>query len=279
MNSSPAVAMNIWKPRIKENNTELPKDFVPLPYTVHIGRGKVCSEATGNRRLKVIVDSFLQEYRKASTKIEKSVIVSKIVDIVHDACPVGAFVKFQKGKWWEVGDCAAREKVGSMLRDALSEKYRSSSKAKLARRKQAKEAVYEAAKSNVINAILSIKHEDTTETDDDAADEKITQEKETPKKQSPEEPSSSCATTMPTTKTNSNKLPIRTDEEERSTRTEARILWDLKQEKSLIEVPSTSTTTAATTSQHPIGCAPIQISSFYDINYNSNAVGLQWYSL
>lgn len=251
MNSAPSAAMNIWQPRIREKNTELPQDFVPTPYTVHIGRGKMCSDATGNRRLKVIVDSFLGEYKKASNKMEKSVIVSKIVDIIHDACPVGAFVKFQKGKWWEVGDYAAREKVGSMLRDALSEKYRSSSKAKLARRKQAKDEVYEAAKSNVINAILSIKHEDISDSDDDD------EEKGTPKKESSKS-SQSCPNT-PTKK----KLS--------STQTQK--LHDLKQDKAM---EFSATTTVGQMSN----CAPIQISSFHDMNYNGNStVGFQWYGL
>ena len=80
MNSAPSAAMNIWQPRIREKNTELPQDFVPTPYTVHIGRGKMCSDATGNRRLKVIVDSFLGEYKKASNKMEKSsgLLITKV---------------------------------------------------------------------------------------------------------------------------------------------------------------------------------------------------------
>mmetsp|Transcript_19821 Transcript_19821/g.48700 ORF Transcript_19821/g.48700 Transcript_19821/m.48700 type:complete len:280 (+) Transcript_19821:303-1142(+) len=279
MNSTP-FAMNIWKPRVRESTTELPEDFVPQPYTVHIGRGKVCSETTGNRRLKVIVDSFLQEYRKATTKIEKSVIVSKIVDIIHDACPTGAFVKFQGGKWWEVGDYAAREKVGSMLRDSLSEKYRSSSKAKLARRKQAKQAVYEAAKSNVINEILNIKHDEEEHdtaaedsTDDKAKESEEKQESSSPKKQSPKSTPGSSLTSSLSTKKN---FP---------TPTEAPVLRlqrDLKHDKALQQISSSAATTSTTTpsfrSLHS-NCAPIANPSFYDINYGSAAVGLQWYSL
>jgi hypothetical protein len=126
---------------------------------VHIGRGKICAEATGNRRLRVIASSFLEEYKAASTKIQKSVIVSKIVDVIQDACPVGAFVKYQDGRWWEVGDFTAREKVGSMLRDYLSDKYRSSSKAKLARRKKARQD--SKTKKSMVVTILEIKSKDT----------------------------------------------------------------------------------------------------------------------
>lgn len=151
-------AMPIWTPRVRDHKSPLPEDFVPQPYSVHIGRGKICAEATGNRRLRVIASSFLEEYKAASTKIEKSVIVSKIVDVIQDACPVGAFVKYQDGRWWEVGDFTAREKVGSMLRDYLSDKYRSSSKAKLARRKKARQD--SKTKKSVVVTILEIKSKD-----------------------------------------------------------------------------------------------------------------------
>jgi hypothetical protein len=165
-------AMTIWTPRVRDHRSALPEDFVPQPYSVHIGRGKICAEATGNRRLRVIASSFLEEYKAASTKIEKSVIVSKIVDVIQDACPVGAFVKYQDGRWWEVGDFTAREKVGSMLRDYLSDKYRSSSKAKLARRKKARQD--SKTKKSVVVTILEIKSKD-------ALDQQQLQQEETKK--------------------------------------------------------------------------------------------------
>ncbi|KAG7337299.1 hypothetical protein IV203_030155 [Nitzschia inconspicua] len=133
-------------PTLRSNNPDHPRDvafqlppaFSPLPYSVLIGRGKACTEATGNKRLKVIVSTFLEEYSKAANRIEKSIIVSKIVDMVREACPVGAFIKQENGHWWEVSDHMARERVGSMLRDSLHEQYKSSSKSKLARRRNNK---------------------------------------------------------------------------------------------------------------------------------------------
>ncbi|CAJ1967618.1 unnamed protein product [Cylindrotheca closterium] len=261
MNSTPSFAINIWKPRVRESNTELPEGFVPLPYTVHIGRGRVCSEATGNRRLKVIVDSFLQDYQKAKTKIEKSVIVSKIVDIVYDACgSAGAFVKYQGGKWLEVGDYAAREKVGSMLRDALSEKYRSSSKAKLARRKQVKKQVYQAAESNVINAILSFKHEEESTASPTFTDKKTAEKAKEPssKKQGPKSAlSSSSSFSWSPTKTHlptPSGLPV--------------LRPDLKQDKDSTPKPTEFSFLSNT--------APISRSIFDDTSYHGPSAAAEF---
>lgn len=136
MNNSLPLLSHGDKTRAREKKSQLPHDFEPFPYSVLIGRGKACTEATGNKRLKVIASTFLDEYRQAAeSRIEKSIIVSKIVDMVRDATPRGAFIKQEDGVWWEVSDHAARERVGSMLRDLLHEQYRSSSKSKLAKRK------------------------------------------------------------------------------------------------------------------------------------------------
>ena len=118
----------------------LPKEFVPGQNSVICGRGKVCSSAPGNRRLKKILDAYLKPYSECKSKLEKSSIVSTIVNMVKQSSPVGAFVKFEKGLWYEVEDSVAREKIGCMFRDALPSQYRSSTKAKLARRRACKEA-------------------------------------------------------------------------------------------------------------------------------------------
>jgi hypothetical protein len=120
----------------RDQKSQLPHDFIPSAYSVLIGRGRACTEATGNKRLKVIISIFLEEYSSAQTRIAKSMVVSKIVDMVRDACPVGAFIKQERGVWWEVSDSTARERVGSILRDLLHEQYKSSSKSKLARRRR-----------------------------------------------------------------------------------------------------------------------------------------------
>merc|ERR1711862_685431 len=79
----------------------------------------------------------LQIYGEATTKFEKSMIVSEVLDEVRSRCNVdGGFVKPDgNGGYYEVGDHLAREKVGQSLRDGLSSKYKSSAKSKKRRQK------------------------------------------------------------------------------------------------------------------------------------------------
>jgi hypothetical protein len=119
--------------RNKNCKIQLPANFIPTESTVICGRGKACTTSIGNRRLKSIVNSFLKPYSVAKNKLERSAIVSSIVGAIKRGG--GNFVKCEDGIWWEVDDAFAREKIGCMLRDYLHIQYRSSAKAKLARRK------------------------------------------------------------------------------------------------------------------------------------------------
>jgi hypothetical protein len=114
----------------------LPPGFLPAPYTVVIGKRKFHSGFIGLQRLRILATTVLPKYAEAKSKKEKSEVISGIVKTIRDACPVGAFVKFQDGRFWDVDDYAAREKVGYVLRDLLHSKYRSSSKSKSAIRHQ-----------------------------------------------------------------------------------------------------------------------------------------------
>jgi hypothetical protein len=115
----------------------LPGVFEPSPYSVVCGRGRKSSEAFGNRRLNVIASWYVKRYSNATKKEEKSGIVTEIMEVIRSACPDSrhAFVKQTNGKWWRVQNLHAREKVGTVLRDCLHSKYKSSTKSKLAKRK------------------------------------------------------------------------------------------------------------------------------------------------
>eukprot|EP00339_Tiarina_fusa_P020081 CAMPEP_0117020650 /NCGR_PEP_ID=MMETSP0472-20121206/15677_1 /TAXON_ID=693140 ORGANISM="Tiarina fusus, Strain LIS" /NCGR_SAMPLE_ID=MMETSP0472 /ASSEMBLY_ACC=CAM_ASM_000603 /LENGTH=199 /DNA_ID=CAMNT_0004725925 /DNA_START=94 /DNA_END=693 /DNA_ORIENTATION=+ len=117
----------------------LPVDFQPTPYTVLFGRGKKCTQACGNRRLRVTAMMFLDRYAKAETKDQKSEIVTEIQGTVQASCPGGrgAFVRENsEGHWIEVDSIMAREKISQVLRDLLHTKYRSSVKNKIAVRRK-----------------------------------------------------------------------------------------------------------------------------------------------
>jgi hypothetical protein len=62
-------------------------------------------------------------------------VVTKVLHQIRSDCPVGAFVSFENGKWWEVSERAAREKIGTFFRDCAGETYRSSAKNKIAQRR------------------------------------------------------------------------------------------------------------------------------------------------
>jgi hypothetical protein len=114
----------------------LPPDFQPSPYSVVVGKGKESKNVIGNGRLRVLASNYLQKYGGASDdRQQKSDIVSTLIDTVRNACPMGAFIRLGKdGRWYEVTESVAREKVGYTFRELLGDNYRSSSKAKAAMR-------------------------------------------------------------------------------------------------------------------------------------------------
>jgi hypothetical protein len=114
--------------------TPLSTNFSPGSCDVICARGKEAKNHEGNRRYRAIIKKTLDRYAQVTSKYEKTVIVSEIVDAIRECIPSGGFVKQQGGVWFEVGDHSAREKVGQSLRDSLHNLYSSSAKAKRRRR-------------------------------------------------------------------------------------------------------------------------------------------------
>lgn len=100
---------------IDKTKTLLPLDFEPSSYSIICGNKRKFFNSPGNSRLRVLVQSFIPQFGQADGKLEKGMIVSKVMNIVKEACPVGAFVAFEKGRWWQVSERTSREKVGSLL--------------------------------------------------------------------------------------------------------------------------------------------------------------------
>ena len=110
-----------------------PLDIPISPFTVIVGRGKIPKENPGNKQLRKIAESFLSQYSGAQDKRTKTKAVNNVLESIRRSN--GQFVKkTRSGSWEEVSDTAAREKIGYVFRDLLSDKYKSSSKSKVAKR-------------------------------------------------------------------------------------------------------------------------------------------------
>jgi len=114
--------------------TPLPNDYIPGEYDVICAKGKAAKSSSGNIFYNKLIQHALPVYKKASTKFEKSMIVSEIVDEIRSRSSTGTggggFIRRRSGIFYEAGNHFAREKVGQSLRDSLSNMYRSSAKAK-----------------------------------------------------------------------------------------------------------------------------------------------------
>ncbi|CAB9515453.1 Nitrilase family, member 2 [Seminavis robusta] len=119
--------------------TILPAGFTPGDKDVMVGRGKVCYKHAGNRRLTEIVRSALGTYSASgATKKSKSELIKSIMSQIRDESPDGGFIKFdnESGRWFIVADRIAREKVSQTFRDALNDRYKSSTTSKTLKRRQ-----------------------------------------------------------------------------------------------------------------------------------------------
>ncbi|OEU11327.1 hypothetical protein FRACYDRAFT_245637 [Fragilariopsis cylindrus CCMP1102] len=139
-------------PKKKNNNEDiilLPSTFIPSSFDVICAQGKEAKNHSGNIHYRTLITDALDQYSKATSKIEKSQIVTDIVDTVTTESNAagddsegiigggsGGFIKKDRstGRYYNVGEYFAREKIGQNLRDSLSNKYKSSTKAKRNRR-------------------------------------------------------------------------------------------------------------------------------------------------
>ena len=116
-----------------KTGAQLGVEFQLSDYSVLCRRGKDSVNHIGNRRFHILASMYVEKYSQADSKAAKSVIVSEIIDSIRHVG--GNFCKHKKGAWFEVGEHYAREKVSALLRDLLHTQYRSSNKAKTARRR------------------------------------------------------------------------------------------------------------------------------------------------
>jgi hypothetical protein len=121
----------------------LPESFIPGPNHVVCARGKGFWEHEGNKKYRALIAQATSKYEATTNKFEKTLIVSDIVESIREANPSGNFVKRDhvRGRWVEVDDQFAREKVGQSFRDSLHSKYRSSTQSKKSRKRKLDETM------------------------------------------------------------------------------------------------------------------------------------------
>merc|ERR1711907_604539 len=101
----------------------------PGPFDVICARGKSAYNHEGNRRFRMIVASAAEKYSKVESKLQRSMIVTDIVDTIRSMG--NGFVRrsTETGEW-----VACSEKVGQHFRNALGCQYKSSTRSKSERR-------------------------------------------------------------------------------------------------------------------------------------------------
>lgn len=99
------------------SGASLSDDYQPGPNDVVCGRGKGSYNRPGNKKFRELVQRHVEEYLRAKSKLDKSMVLASIVEQVREH---GRFIKRKAGAWCEIGDEQAREKVGHAIREAIA---------------------------------------------------------------------------------------------------------------------------------------------------------------
>ena len=122
----------ILKSFTKNDNSSIqfmPSSFKPTHLDIFCGRSRESRVHVGTAHFRRVIKSNLQDYIEAQTRDEKSYIIKSVIDLLRcKAKSIGGagFIKYDKqnGRWFEVGDQFAREKVGQAFRDLMKQKSR-----------------------------------------------------------------------------------------------------------------------------------------------------------
>jgi hypothetical protein len=93
-------------------------DFFPRDEDVLFGRGGRTNHHPGNVRLREIVNKYRHAYNQAK-KVDKPQVSKSIVSALRNANPPSRFLRHNEGtgRWEDVGDKRAAEKVSQTLRE------------------------------------------------------------------------------------------------------------------------------------------------------------------
>lgn len=150
--------------RLPQQKSILPDDFEPSSSDIICGRGTQTHTHIGNKQFRATIAMNVERYAQAETKIAKSLVV---LCVVNEIRKTSAFVKKdgKTGKWLELGDQFAKEKVGHALRDSIAGHNKKRSAGKEAKRS------HKAQKKRARRKSAGVGSEDT---DDDLCDEFFT---------------------------------------------------------------------------------------------------------
>jgi hypothetical protein len=98
----------------------------PSPYDVICGRGKGSYNMPGNKRFRAIVTKYVGQYQEARSKLEKTVVLERIIETVEAQNNHKAYFlkhdSIHTGMWCRMSLDEAREKVGHAIREAIQNK-------------------------------------------------------------------------------------------------------------------------------------------------------------
>lgn len=112
------------------NTTALTENYQPnYDYDVVCGRGRGSYNKPGNKRFRALVTSHIGEYLASKTKIDKTMVLNRIIDEVGAQNNGQAhFLKHDKSKGWdEMSNEQSRAKVGHAIREAIASREGTSS--------------------------------------------------------------------------------------------------------------------------------------------------------
>ena len=96
--------------------------FQPSEHDVVCGRGRGFYNRPGNKRFREIVCQHIPEYLTLKTKLDKSMLLNRIIDLVRRHHNARFIKKNANGAWHEIEENATREKVGHAMREAIAAK-------------------------------------------------------------------------------------------------------------------------------------------------------------
>lgn len=123
----PTTSCRLKSLKDAQSKKNLNTSYEPSEYDVICGRGKGHYNQPGNKRFRKIIVSYLHEYKNLKSKIDKTLLLNRIIDDVRSQNNGKAkFIRrIRKNNCWEeLGDEHSREKVGHAIREALAPRYK-----------------------------------------------------------------------------------------------------------------------------------------------------------